>query len=407
MSFLNPIWLWGLTGLLLPVAIHLLSRKEGNVIRLGSVRHVVDSTSASFSSIRLNEIWLLPARDGRMLFIIFFLSGLYFSFESRDDKKWLVVEKGLERDNDFMPLIDSLRDQGYELRHLYAGFPLVDDGSELNGSINYWLLAQTLQAEAVAQAVVLSNNYLRNFSGQRVSLPDNVQWIAKNPTQQEFAMAAIDMGNVIWKRTGSSNALKTHFSTKVSDNGQTAVPADTLLITLVSDNEYEYDKEIMLAALQVIQQNAPFIFVISDVSVSDYNPVRKADWVIWLSDRKPEVRDLPIIAYNNTEITNDRIVFEQVMPTYWRLNARLNEGIALNSHLVIRLSEILLPVGKFSESVEVNDRRVLPEQAAWSVTGQVSERKATSIPGNQNVYWMVLIFFTLIVERLLALKRNQ
>ncbi|HRJ29084.1 MAG TPA: BatA domain-containing protein [Cyclobacteriaceae bacterium] len=407
MSFLNPIWLWGLTGLLLPVAIHLLSRKEGNVIRLGSVRHVVDSTSASFSSIRLNEIWLLLVRCLLLLFIIFFLSGLYFSFESRDDKKWLVVEKGLERDNDFMPLIDSLRDQGYELRHLYAGFPLVDDGSELNGSINYWLLAQTLQAEAVAQAVVLSNNYLRNFSGQRVSLPDNVQWIAKNPTQQEFAMAAIDMGNVIWKRTGSSNALKTHFSTKVSDNGQTAVPADTLLITLVSDNEYEYDKEIMLAALQVIQQNAPFIFVISDVSVSDYNPVRKADWVIWLSDRKPEVRDLPIIAYNNTEITNDRIVFEQVMPTYWRLNARLNEGIALNSHLVIRLSEILLPVGKFSESVEVNDRRVLPEQAAWSVTGQVSERKATSIPGNQNVYWMVLIFFTLIVERLLALKRNQ
>lgn len=163
----------------------------------------------------------------------------------------------------------------------------------------------------------------------------------------------------------------------------------------------------MLAALQAIQQTAPFIFTIADVSMEEFDPSRKADWVIWLSDRKPEVRDWPMIAYNHTEITNDRIVFEQVTPTYWRLNARLNEGIALNAHLLIRLSEILLPVGKFSESVEANDRRVLPEQAAWSVTGQVSERKATSVPGNQNVYWMVLIILTLISERLLALKRNQ
>lgn len=406
MSFLNPIWLWGLTGLLLPVAIHLLSRKEGNVIRLGSVRYVVDSTSARFSSIRLNEIWLLLVRCLLLLFIIFFLSGLYFSFESSHDKKWLVVEKGLERDNDFMPLIDSLLNQGYELRYLYEGFPLVDDDPEINRSVNYWFLMQALQAEPVEQAVVLSNNYIMNFRGQRINLPDNIRWITKSPEQHEFELASIDNGEFTWRRTGSSNDLKTHFSIQVLE-GKATRKADTLSIILVSDNEYEYDKKIMLAALQAIQQTAPFIFTIADVSMEEFDPSRKADWVIWLSDRKAEVRDLPMIAYSNTEITNGRIVFEQVTPTYWRLNARLNEGIALNAHLVIRLSEILLPVGKFSESVEANDRRVLPEQAAWSVTGQVSERKATSIPGNQNVYWMVLIFFTLIVERLLALKRNQ
>lgn len=378
------------------------------MIRLGSVRHVVDSTSARFSSIRLNEIWLLLVRCLLLLFIIFFLSGLYFSFESRDDKKWLVVEKGLERDNDFMPLIDSLLNQGYELRHLYAGFPLVDDGSDskINGSINYWLLAQALQDEAVEQAVVISNNYIKNFNGQRINPPDNIRWITKSLVQHEFELASIDNGEFTWRRTGSSNDLKTHFSTQILE-GKATRKADTLSIILVSDNEYEYNKKIMLAALQAIQQTAPFIFTIADVSMEEFDPSRKADWVIWLSDRKPEVRDLPMIAYSNTEITNDRIVFEQVTPTYWRLNARLNEGIALNSHLVIRLSEILLPVGKFSESVEANDRRVMPEKAAWSVTGQVSERKATSIPGNQNVYWMVLIFFTLIIERLLALKRNQ
>ncbi|MBX2945288.1 MAG: BatA domain-containing protein [Cyclobacteriaceae bacterium] len=407
MSFLNPIWLWGLTGLLIPVAIHLLSRKEGNVIRLGSVRHIMDSASARFSSIRLNEIWLLLIRCLLLLFIILLLSGLYFSSESRNSKKWILVEKGLERDTDFMPLVDSLQDQGFELRYLYEGFPVVDDDLELNGNINYWLLAQALQAESVERAVVLSNNYLKNFTGQRINLPDNIRWITKSPTQHEFELASIDIGEFEWKRTGSSSGLKTQFSTQILESSKATVKADTLSIILVSEIGFEYDKKIMLAALQAIQQTAPFIFINSDVTISEYSPTHKTDWVIWLSDRKPEVHDVSMIAYNTAEIFNDQVLFEQVTPTYWRLNTRLNEGVALNSHLTIRLSEILLPVEMFVGRLEENDRRTLPEQAAWSSLNPVSDRKTASVSENLNMYWMVLICFTLIIERLLALKRNQ
>ncbi|MBL7845385.1 MAG: BatA domain-containing protein [Cyclobacteriaceae bacterium] len=407
MSFLNPIWLWGLTGLLIPVAIHLLSRKEGNVIRLGSVRHIMDSASARFSSIRLNEIWLLVVRCLLLLLIVFFLSELYFSSESINDKKWLVVEKGLERDADFVFLMDSLQEQGFELRYLFEGFPLVDDDPEINGGVNYWLLVQSLQAEAVEQAVVLSNNYIKNFKGQRINLPDNIRWITKTPVQHEFELASIDKSEFIWKRTGSSNGLKTHFSTQILEGSQATGKADTLSITLVSDNEFEYDKKIMLAALQAIQQTAPFVFVIIDVAVSDYNPVRKADWVIWLSDQNPEVHNASVIAYNGAKAVDSQLLLEQVTPIYWKLNTRLNEGIALNSHLAIRLSEILLPVEMFTGRMEENDRRALPEQAAWSSINPVSDRKTASVSENLNMYWMVLIFFTLLVERLLALKRNQ
>lgn len=407
MSFLNPIWLWGLTGLLIPVAIHLLSRKEGNVIRLGSVRHVVDSTSAKFSSIRLNEIGLLLVRCLLLLFIIFLLGGLYFSSGSAHEKKWLVLEKGLEVDNDFKPIMDSLEEQGYELRYLYKGFPLVDDEPEMNGDVNYWFLVHALQKQSVEQAVVLSNNYLKNFNGQRINLPDNIRWITKSPARHEFELASIEKGQFTWRRKGSSSASKTHFSTQILESSQATVKADTLSIILISDNEFEYDKKIMLAALQTIQQANPFVFVITEVSVNEFNSSRKADWVIWLSDRKPEVHDLSMIVYNTTEVINDRILFEQVTPNYWKLNNRLNEGVALNAHIAIKLSEILLPVGMLAERVEENDRRVLPEQAVWSAAGNVIDKKATSVSDNQHVYWMVLILFTLIIERLLALKRNQ
>ena len=60
MQFAQPIFLWALAGLSVPIAIHLLSKKEGKVIRLGSLRHVREKSTQQFKSIRLNE-WLLLA----------------------------------------------------------------------------------------------------------------------------------------------------------------------------------------------------------------------------------------------------------------------------------------------------------------------------------------------------------
>jgi hypothetical protein len=38
MAFLNPLYLWALLGLAIPVAIHLWSRKEGRTIKVGSIK---------------------------------------------------------------------------------------------------------------------------------------------------------------------------------------------------------------------------------------------------------------------------------------------------------------------------------------------------------------------------------
>ena len=53
MQFVNAIWLWGLTGLIIPIGIHLLSRKQGKVIRFGSIRHLDETSTRHFRAISL------------------------------------------------------------------------------------------------------------------------------------------------------------------------------------------------------------------------------------------------------------------------------------------------------------------------------------------------------------------
>ena len=107
MQLANPIWLWGLSGMLIPIGIHLLSRKEGRVIRIGSVRHLEDTISKQFKSIRLNEFILLGLRCLLIIILVLFLAGLDLNITGKNGK-WLLIEGGLDKDNEFSSLIDSL-----------------------------------------------------------------------------------------------------------------------------------------------------------------------------------------------------------------------------------------------------------------------------------------------------------
>src|SRR5687767_2711962 len=109
MLFLNPIWLWGLTGILIPIGIHLLSRKEGRTIKIGSVRHLENTHTKQFKSLRLNEILLLVLRCLLITILVFLLSGLHIKGTKKKGLQWLLVEKGLEHEPEFSLLIDSLQ----------------------------------------------------------------------------------------------------------------------------------------------------------------------------------------------------------------------------------------------------------------------------------------------------------
>lgn len=95
MSFANPIWLWGLFALLIPLAIHLLSKKQTQVLPFGSIRFLRESASSQSRSIQLSDVLLLILRLLLFILIITWLAG-WISPEKREKQNWLILGEGID-----------------------------------------------------------------------------------------------------------------------------------------------------------------------------------------------------------------------------------------------------------------------------------------------------------------------
>jgi len=215
MQFANPIWLWALTGLLIPVGIHLLSLKEGKIIRIGSIRHLQDTNTKQVKSIRLNEFALLAMRCLLLSLLVFFLSGLHFH-GLEEKRNWLLIENGLNPEPEFSVLIDSLKRDGFEIRSFSPGFPTIENAIDNKKKADYWSLLEELRTKSIEQAVVLSHDFMDGFKGKRIMLPAHIRWLTKRADSLEYILSAsrLRADSVILRR-GKTNAYRTIFENQL------------------------------------------------------------------------------------------------------------------------------------------------------------------------------------------------
>lgn len=293
MTFANPAFLWAFAGLAVPLAIHLLSRKEGKIIRVGSVRHVEESNTSQFKSIRLNEILLLLLRCLMIATVVLFMSGAQCSGPLSNKTKWVFTERGIN--------VDSLTAKGYELHEM--------------STKNYWAFAEDLN-KLPYDIVVVAHSYARDFSGKRVPLNDNIKWITAESQAKEFQALSWRVGDSVFVRTGRSNAMITAYHTSAG------VPDSIQVINPRSINVATQDK-IVMAALNVLKKEYGLPITLS----GDQNIVVT-----------PSIG--PFV--------------ERVSPTEIHVNKTLDQDVALDDNLVIELFKVLYPeLQKPGEDVRV------------------------------------------------------
>lgn len=76
MEFLQPILLWGLLGLSIPIAIHLWNGKKGSQISWAAMAWLSEKENQSSKSIRLDQIFLLFLRLLMLVLIVLMLAKL-------------------------------------------------------------------------------------------------------------------------------------------------------------------------------------------------------------------------------------------------------------------------------------------------------------------------------------------
>lgn len=418
-QFANPAWLWGLLGLSIPVGIHLLSRKEGKVIPIGSLRHLNESDTAQFSSIKLNEVLLLILRCLLITVIVLILAGAAIRQSTSSGKKWLVLERGIEGERKAIPLIDSLSAQGYELRRLAKDFPLLEDTLHNDQTVaDYWTLAEALAAKSRDDIIVLSYNYMEGYKGKRGSMPDNIRWITYEPAPATYVAKVVATGNdSVWVRTAQTSPEATMLNTTLESataNAMTVDQGDTIKVSLFYDLQFDRDAKIIEACLGAVKTVVPYKIIIDKKTAAAYKPTG-AGWTIWLADQTPPAIQTPWIAYSACAGNLQPVmlrggqtrVFCNAAAGYpdWIITRRLTEGLALDENLSLTLASILLS-DKYNVHDE-KDKRQLAEKVMWATPTEKEIRQAdvTSTPLER--FLAVVLLLCLIAERWLAFNRHQ
>ncbi|WP_333819462.1 BatA domain-containing protein [Ohtaekwangia sp.] len=410
MQFTNPIWLWALSGLAIPVAIHLLSRKEGKVMYVGSLRHLEESSTRQFRAIRLNEILLLILRCILITLIVLFLAGPTLSYTSSAPTRWLVIEPGMHS-TEITPLCDSLMAAGYEKHFLSAGFPVTEDTSSTETK-NYWSLLEQLGKKNISDIVVLSHTRQKDFTGERIPLPANIRWITTDePQLSSVVFTQLYKSDSILIRKAESSATGTSYVYEKASvtHDATLQLHDTLLLTIAFDPDFQYDTHILEASLQSIQ-NIPVAVKINITSAKDFLYI-PCDWLIWLSQQAIPVQDTcNTIVYQNTPVAPALLIPEGKQHPYkhYLLTEHITVENVLREHFTATLATILLADGRITDAALKADQRVLPE----------SFLKKSETTGNEflkaqpqsiliDSWFMALILAMLLIERLVSYKRNQ
>jgi Aerotolerance regulator N-terminal len=401
MQFTHPIFLWALTGLSIPLAIHLLSRKEGQVIKMGSLRHLRETSTQQFKGIKLNEFFLLALRSLLIILLVFLISGLHLADRN---KKWVVVEKGVEENPLAKKLIDSLVAQNYELHWLQEGLSRKNEFRK-DEPINYWHAISQLQLQELSQVFVLSYSYLEHAKGSRPASGENIQWITFPASENTFIADTIQLSDKIVIRQGHSQADRTSFETALSSNTVTSTVSIKQLksITIVNDKKYEREKIILKASLLAIAKTLPVNFIIEE-AVAD-NTALETDWVIWLSEKKTKTTDSSNYLFYEPTIGGESI--KRMAKNRWSISQKLNLENAHKTNFTLTLASLLVDEETKWNKISYQDRRLIPDQLLMrGTTSSALEASADSMPAF-NRWLLILFLLILVIERMVSYQRNQ
>ncbi|MGK0414367.1 MAG: hypothetical protein ACJA1B_002591, partial [Polaribacter sp.] len=179
MSFVNPTYLWAFLGLLVPLAIHFWSNKEGKVIKIGSTQFLEASDSSQSKSIQLNEYVLLLLRLLLMGLLVLILVEPQLKQESKNTALTYIIEPSLLENNAVQSIIETI-DSDTQIRVLTSELPQIEYykiDNPLKVTPNYWQLTEQMESLKTDSIVVFTKGLLSGIKGLRPTINKPVKWI--------------------------------------------------------------------------------------------------------------------------------------------------------------------------------------------------------------------------------------
>ena len=300
-QLLQPVWLWGLLGLLLPLMIHLLHKRSRKVVMVGSLQAFRGGAPVQARRFRLNEKALLLLRCLLLALFVLLLAQPVLVENNTSEKRYVFVAPGLGD----IAQVDSLRMAGFDPHYLQPGLAQIDENALADTSrYSYWDVFQEIDAlQATGDTVWLFfQPTLNRFHGTRpplrkafVALP--VQ--AAQVTQQLLGAVAQPEDQVLiqwWEEQVGAWPIKRTSLPLAEGRGRLASfdsaaivgAPDTLRIALQGDAGSAAELHMWQQALQLIDSLLPgHIVVVDKLNTLTGNASPNAQVRVWLSASDP------------------------------------------------------------------------------------------------------------------------
>lgn len=279
--FLYPLGLTALLALAVPLVIHLLSRKPGKTVKVGSIRLLESSESRRLKSLRLTDVPLLLLRALLLAALAFLLAQpVWIKKKNNAQLKptgWILIAPellGRAPDRQVDHLIDSLLTEGNELHLLAADFPslkmasggsLGDLEADSNEPLHLWSLLREIDAALPANAP------LWVFAPDRLALIHGERPVLKRTVQLRLV-----------ENDGNPADDRFEFPAQV----------DSITITILYDHQRQEEARYVQTGLEAVAEFGRMPVVITAHLLSDDSePIRYGDWIFRLS-AQPIPQDL-------------------------------------------------------------------------------------------------------------------
>jgi hypothetical protein len=394
MTFLQPVLLWGLLGVLIPVIIHFWYQKKGKTIAWAAMQWLTDKTSLQHRGIRLDEIPLLLLRILLITLLTLILSKAaiaWFENQAIAKRVHLVEPNKVVTDTYKFELQDALKkgEQVFWIDNESNSLTNADDTPASSSGLQY--LQQSINAASGkgSELVLYILNTPSNSLQSKVIVPTafKLMMAVDSTRDQAVNYLAIDgsTGLFVDKSTG---ALKLDESGKYP--GASAVGKSPIRILLDYKNPTE--KQTVKAALQALAEVYKFPFEITETAEDQ----TKYDWI-----------------FTNDMVENSEGQTMYIISGHAYSGAIPAGVVSVKDSLTITSSQMVqegkLPewlgeqfVGRYNLGLETG--RVSDKQLrAMFVTTDRSEQQSSDRFGK---FLLLGFVMTLLVERWMSLKKN-
>jgi len=357
-NFSNPIWLWALLALVVPLLIHLINLGKPKAIPFGSLLWLPQKNTKLSRQIKFQKKWLWLIRSLLFMLIAALIAYPYYSQTIQQKNKHILLIQDGVQEKIIQQIEDTISLNQWNVKRLSYGlenFNFKETNIPFDKAINPFSILQLLENETYKP---LSVKIVGNFNSTDLhgKIPDYsfpVNWILLPSNYSDEYIVQI-------QREESSSYLVTdetmHLTKIIEEQNIADIDSNNLVLNLknktgliVYDKKLKSLKESTFAALMALQAYHNLSFNIKESKADDLPAdFDNIDLLFWLSELTPPKLNIATkIFYVSVDLPNGTFfqykpnVLEWSEPIHYnKLPYLLNDMIFYNEFLNKRLEQV-------------------------------------------------------------------